>query len=58
MEMVTISVNEFRELVEKAVRHDIKRKELLEASYVSPSDRILFNVPEKCEGTVAEDDNF
>ena len=56
MEMVTISVNEFRELVAKATVFGIKRKELLEAGYVSPSDRILFNVPEKCEVEEEKDD--
>lgn len=43
---VTITTTEYRELIRKATIHDIKKRELEGSSYVSPEDRILFDIPE------------
>ena len=43
-EMVIISAEEYRELVEKAKVYDLKRAELQAAKFIIGSDAILFDL--------------
>lgn len=54
MFMVTITTTEYKDLIRKAAVYDIKKAELMDANYVSVSDKHLFSIPDKSEPTECE----
>ena len=58
MEFIEITMARFQELLKKEVVYDMKQKELQNAAYTSPTDRLLFDVAEKpvaCQAPAEED---
>lgn len=44
METVTITLEEYRELIRKSLKYDLLRAQTLGQSYMSSDDRILFDI--------------
>lgn len=55
METITISMNEYKELMKAYLVYKFKKQELEAAGYVSEIDRVLFEIGKKPEVS-AEDD--
>ena len=44
-ETITIPIERFIELLKKEIGYDYRRSELMQHSWVSDADKVLFNIP-------------